>query len=205
MASFTLANAIRWTQPSSSATLSRSAPVAGVRAGAPSEKTPHAYTRGNRQKRLEARREDARETRAQAAVASHEWRERQKRRHEHTQARWIRNDRHEHPPKESIHLRPLETAFDLDARLLDERRILDAGGTRGDARKTTEAAIEVLDERRRHLRASFQPRLHQVDPPTRRIHFFAPEQVRRARWQTEAAMHTLVDQGARWLVSTLER
>ena len=55
-------------------------------------------------------------------------------------------------------------------------------------------AIEMLDEGRRHLGASFDAGLHQVDAPARRVHLLAPQQIRRTGRQTEAAMDALVDQ-----------
>ena len=45
-------------------------------------------------------------------------------------------------------------------------------------------------------------RLHQVDPPARRVHLLAPQQVGRARRQAEPAVHAVVDQlaeGGRWV------
>jgi hypothetical protein len=51
---------------------------------------------------------------------------------------------------------------------------------------------------RHHRRAPFEARLHQVEPPPRRIHLFSPEGVGRARRETEAAVHARVNQRARW-------
>src|SRR5262245_22943526 len=90
--------------------------------------------------------------------------------------------------------------LDLRALLLDERCVLHTRGTGGDTGQTAKTAIEVLHERRAHLDPSFDAGLHQINPPARRIHLLAPEQIRRARRQTEAAVHALVDQRRRWTV-----
>ena len=55
-------------------------------------------------------------------------------------------------------------------------------------------ASKWLDERRRHLRAPFEARLHQIDAAARRVHLLAPQHVGRAGRQAEAAVHALVDQ-----------
>jgi hypothetical protein len=52
----------------------------------------------------------------------------------------------------------------------------------------------VLHEGRGQLRTPFDPGLHQIDSPARRIHFLAPEDIGRARGQAEAAVDAGIDE-----------
>ena len=108
-------------------------------------------------------------------------------------------------PRNSRSPSALIAALDLAARRLDERRILHAGRTGGDARHAAETRVEVAHERRRHLGAAVEPALHQIDASARRIHLLAPQHVGRTRRQAEAAVHARVDQ--RWIrrVDAVER
>src|SRR5258706_6174300 len=83
--------------------------------------------------------------------------------------------------------------FDLTPGRFDERRVLHAGRTRGHARHAAEAGVEVTDEAVGHFGAPFESGLHEVNPPARRVHLFAPQHVRRAGRETETAVHALVD------------
>ena len=77
------------------------------------------------------------------------------------------------------------------ARVLDQLVVLHPRRAGGHAGHAAEAAVEVLDHRRRDLLVAL---LHQHDPPARRVHLLAPQHVGRARGQAEAAVHAVVDQ-----------
>ena len=95
------------------------------------------------------------------------------------------------PPVRALERRALEVALELRARVLDQLVVLHPGRAGGHARHAAEAAVEVRHERRRDL---VVPLLHQHDPPARRVHLLAPEHVRRAGRQAEAAVHAVADQ-----------
>ncbi len=106
----------------------------------------------------------------------------------------IREQREDRAAEQAIGERARIAPLDLRARRFDERRVLHAGRTRRDARHAAEAGVEMADERRRHLRAAFEARLHQVDAAARRVHLLAPQHIGRTGRQAEAAVHALVDQ-----------
>jgi hypothetical protein len=56
-------------------------------------------------------------------------------------------------------------ALDEIARLLDQPVVLDAARAGGHACHAPEAAVEVLDDRRRELHRSVRERAHEIDPP----------------------------------------
>jgi hypothetical protein len=93
----------------------------------------------------------------------------------------------------SIHDRSWMLALDLAPRRFDQRRVLHAGWARGHARHAAQARVEMADEAVRHPGAPLEAGLHEIDPAARRVHLFAPQHVRRAGGETEAAVHALVD------------
>ena len=91
--------------------------------------------------------------------------------------------------------------FDLRPRGLDEFSVVHAGRARGHAGHTAEAAIEVADPIRIHIRGAFAGEFHQVDAAARGIHFLTPQNVSGARGQTKPAMDALFDDFVgRWMV-----
>ena len=83
-----------------------------------------------------------------------------------------------------------------------KRPVLHARRTGRDAGHAAETGVEVPDEALGHADAPFEARLHQVEAAAWRIHLFAPQGIRRARRQAEAAMDALVDERSLgWMVS----
>ena len=89
--------------------------------------------------------------------------------------------------------RAREISFDLCARGLDQFSVVDAGRARGHAGHAPEAAIEMADPFGVDLRRAFPGKFHQIDTAARRIHFLVPKNVSGTCGETEAAVHTLVD------------
>ena len=83
--------------------------------------------------------------------------------------------------------------LDRVARRLDQHVVRDARGAGRDAGHAAEAAVEVLDDRPVERDRAVQSRLHQLDSAARRVHLLAPEHVRRAGRQAEAAVDAVVD------------
>ena len=94
--------------------------------------------------------------------------------------------------------RPARRVVGLDrlARRLDQPVVLDARRAGGHACHAAEAEVEVADDRRVERDRPVEVRLHQLDPAARRVHLLAPEQVRRAGGQAEAAVHAVARQRA---------
>ena len=84
-------------------------------------------------------------------------------------------------------------AFHLLPGVLDQPVVVDPGRARGHAGHAAQAPVEVPHHRRAQ-RLPVEPLLHQVDAPARRIHLLAPQHVRGAGGQAEAAVHAVVDQ-----------
>ena len=87
-----------------------------------------------------------------------------------------------------------ETRARRVARRLDQPVVPDTGRARRHARHAAEAAVEVLDDRAVERDRAVEPRLHQLDAAARRVHLLAPEQVRRAGRQAEAAVDAVARQ-----------
>src|SRR3954449_2578599 len=92
--------------------------------------------------------------------------------------------------------RPAHLLLDALARELDQPVVLHARRARRHACHAAEALVEVARDGRVQLDRAVDGRLHQPDPPARRVHLLVPELVRRARRQAEAAVHAVADQ--RW-------
>ena len=116
----------------------------------------------------------------------------------------IREQLENQATKQSIWNRAGVISLDLGPRRLDQLVVLNAGRTCGHARHAAETAIEVLDHRRVQPNGALLGQLHQVDSPARRVHLLAPQQVRRAGRQTEAAMDAVGDQLRIWRVMGIE-
>ena len=84
-------------------------------------------------------------------------------------------------------------ALHLGARGLDQLVVLHAGGTRRHARHAAQALVEVPD-RRVLQRIALEPLLHQVDAAAGAVHLLAPQHVRGAGREAEAAVHAVADQ-----------
>jgi hypothetical protein len=85
-------------------------------------------------------------------------------------------------------------SFDLRARSFDQLVVLDSGGADRHTGHAAEAGVEVMYGLRREGDLAFVDELHLVDAAARRVHFFAPEGVRGAGGQAEAAVDALVDE-----------
>ena len=94
----------------------------------------------------------------------------------------------EQPADEAVAERAVELLLDGCARALDQPVVADARGARGDAGHAAEAAVEVLRDRRVQRDRPVEARVHEVDAAARRVHLLAPEHVRRARREAEAAV-----------------
>src|ERR687891_2135674 len=117
----------------------------------------------------------------------------------------MREDSEHERSEKAFAARACDVPFDLWACGLDETVVLHAGRACGDARHTSETAIDVGNHRARHLRALTQSALHEHDPTTRRVHFLPPQDVRGACGQAEAAMDAVVDQLRRGRSMGVER
>jgi len=95
-------------------------------------------------------------------------------RRERPQAPGPREELEYQPPVRALQRRSLEVALDLRARVLDQLVVLHARRAGRHARHAAEAAVEVLDHRRRDLLVAL---LHQHYPPARRVHLLAPQHV----------------------------
>ena len=84
-------------------------------------------------------------------------------------------------------------ALDLRARRLDELVVLHAGWARRHARHAAQAVVHVLPKTGIERGLTFSGLLDHVDSSARRIHLLAPQHVRGASGQAEAAMHAVVD------------
>src|SRR5208282_801051 len=105
----------------------------------------------------------------------------------------------EHSAQDPVGHRAGVIALDLGACGFDQFVVLHSRGTRRQARHAAETVVHMVDERRIELDLPlfFQAELHQVDAPARRVHLLAPKCVGRTSSQTEAAVHTLIDQVGR--------
>ncbi len=79
--------------------------------------------------------------------------------------------------------------LDLRARRFDQFAVLDAGRARGLARAAIQALVDVLHEGFAEREPALIHQHHLADSAARRIGFEAPEFVRRALIQTQAAMN----------------
>ena len=86
---------------------------------------------------------------------------------------------------------PLEVSLHLGAGVLEQLVVLDPRRAGRDAGHAAEAVVEVLHERGGDLVVAL---FHQHDPPARRVHLLAPENVGGAGGQAEAAVNAVVDQ-----------
>ena len=113
----------------------------------------------------------------------------------------IREHAEEEPAHEPVTRRSLDLLLDRRPCALDEAVVAHARRARGDACHAAEAAVEVLRDRRVQRDGAVEARVHQVDPPARGVHLLAPEHVRRAGRQAEAAVDAvggvLADHAAR--------
>ena len=97
---------------------------------------------------------------------------------------------------EPVAERPAGLGLDRLAGRLDQLLVLDPRGAGRDAGHAAEALVEVPDHGRVERDRAVEVRLHQLDPAARGVHLLAPEQVRRARRQAEAAVDAVARQRA---------
>ena len=109
---------------------------------------------------------------------------------DHRDAARIRQQPAEHKiPREAREKWPPVILLDLGASGFDQLAVLDAGGTCGLARAAIQALIDVLHERFAEREPPLIDQHHLTDSAARRIGFEAPEFIRRAMIQTQAAMN----------------
>ena len=87
----------------------------------------------------------------------------------------VRQDGEGDRPHAASRRGPRHLLLDLLAGQLDQTVVLHAGRARGHARHAAEAAVEVLGDRAVQLDRPVERRLHQPDPPARRVHLLVPE------------------------------
>ena len=109
----------------------------------------------------------------------------------------VRHDRRQQPAPQPVRARPGIGLLDVDARLVDEVRVVHAGRTRRHARQAGQAAIEMFDHRRRRRLAGFQHRLGEIDAAARTVEFVTEQQVGGTRGEAEAAVHAGAQDGVR--------
>src|SRR5579859_4941924 len=90
---------------------------------------------------------------------------------------------------ESARVMPL----DLGASGFDEFSIVHAGRAGGGAGHAPEAGVEMADPLGVQSCAALAGEFHEVDAAAGRVHFFIPEDVRRADGQTKTAVDAFVD------------
>ena len=84
----------------------------------------------------------------------------------------------------------LRCPCDLRARRFEQVSVFNSGGTRGFTRATSETPIDVCAKGvRRVWQAPFLNRSHEVDTTARTVILVRCHNVRRARFQAEAAMY----------------
>ena len=95
---------------------------------------------------------------------------------------------------QALAARARPAALDLPARVLDELVVLHARRARGHARHAAQAVVPRVDLREGHRPVLLVAGAHEQDAPARGVHLLAPQDVRRARRQAEAAVHAVVDE-----------
>src|SRR5207244_8730627 len=108
---------------------------------------------------------------------------------------WMGQRGEDQAPDEPLAERALEALLDMGPRQLDQLVVLDAGRARCHAGHAAEAAVKMLDRRRRERHGAVKQRLHQIDASARRVHLLLPERpVGRTGRQAEAAVDAVGDQ-----------
>ena len=79
--------------------------------------------------------------------------------------------------------------FDMDAGVIDEMHVVDAGGARGHAGEAGQAAVDVLDHICGRRPVVLEHVLDEVDSPAGRIELVAEEHISRTGRGAESAMH----------------
>jgi hypothetical protein len=107
---------------------------------------------------------------------------------------WMRERRKNQVSKSSLTEATIGDSFHLWAGCLQQRVILNSRGASRHTGHAAETGIDVLNEARRIGLTPIAPHLHQVDASSRRVGFQTPEEIGRARRQTEAAVDAVVEQ-----------
>ena len=106
----------------------------------------------------------------------------------------VGEEREDRLAAQALAARARPAALDLPARVLDELVVLHARRARGHARHAAQAVVPRVDLREGHGPVLLVAGAHEHDAPARGVHLLAPQHVRRARRQAEAAVHAVVDQ-----------
>jgi len=106
----------------------------------------------------------------------------------------VREERKEQLAEEAVLCVARVAPVDLRPRRLDQLLVLHAGRAGGDAGHAAEALVDVVHEGVGHADLALGGQLHQRDAAARRIHLLAPQKVRRAGGEAEAAVHAIGDQ-----------
>lgn len=85
--------------------------------------------------------------------------------------------------------------FDFGAGVLEEFRVIDAGGASGHAGQTAEAEIHFVSERLGRFQAFVGDCAHEGDATSRAVSFQLGAVVSGARGQAQSAMHALLHHG----------
>ena len=106
----------------------------------------------------------------------------------------MRKHREDHPAERAIAETALRFALDLRPCRFEQRIVLHARRTGGDARHAPEARVDVLDEALAGGFAAVAPQLHQMNAAARRVGLLSPQQIGRACRQAEPAVDAVVEE-----------
>ena len=114
------------------------------------------------------------------------------------EAAGIGQDHGQHATRQPVGQRPLIGLLDVDAGMVDQMHVVDAGGTSGRAGETGEAAVDMGDDLLIRRTAVFEHVLDQIDSATRAIEFVAKRHIGRTGGGAETAMHAFAQNGFRF-------
>ena len=103
----------------------------------------------------------------------------------------VREELEDHFPERPVSGAAPVVALQLRADRFDQLVVLHAGWARRHTSHAPQARVEVLDIGVVERDRAFLAELHQVDASARGVHLLAPQRIRRAGGQAEAAVHTV--------------